>query len=298
MTFNFIKYRRIYYIFSGILVLASIFALFFFRLNFGIDFTGGSILEVDFKKERISNEDIDRKLADLNLGSYTLQPTGDKGLILRMRNIDEETHQKILDRFQGEIEEKSFESVGPVVGKELRQKTWIFTILVVIAIISYIAFAFRKASRPISSLHYGIVAAFVAFFHDILIPIGFFSFLGKFYEVQVTIPIVVGLLTIFGYSVHDTIVIFDRIRENLLRRAGLTFEQIVNNSLNQTLTRSINTSATTLLVLFAILFFGGTTLKYFSLILILGISAGTYSSIFLAAPILVSWLKWRHRAVK
>ncbi len=295
MTFNFIKYRRIYYIFSGILVLLSIFALFFFRLNFGIDFTGGSILEVEFKGERISNEDIDVKLADLNLGSYTTQPSGDKGLILRMGSIDEETHQKILEKFQGEIEEKSFESIGPVVGNELRQKTWIFTILVVIAIVFYIAFAFRNASRAVSSFEYGIVAAVVAFSHDILIPIGFFSFLGKFYGIQVTIPIVVGLLTIFGYSVHDTIVVFDRIRENLLRRTGLTFEQTVNNSLNQTLTRSINTSATTLLVLLAIFFFGGATIKYFSLILILGISAGTYSSIFLAAPALVSWLKWRQK---
>lgn len=291
---DFLKYRKIYYIFSGILIFLSILAIFLYGFNLGIDFTGGSILELEFKKERVSNQEIEKKLTELNLGTIILQPTGERGLILRMKDIDEALHQEILKKL-GEVEEKRFESIGPAIGQELKRKTKIFTILVLIAIICYIAFAFRKASRPISSWQYGLTAALVAFFHDILIPLGIFSFLGKFYQVQLTIPIVVGLLTILGYSVHDTIVVFDRIRENLLRKRGVTFEETVNQSLNQTLARSINTSLTSLFVLFAIFFFGGETLKYFALILILGISLGTYSSIFIASPILVSWRKWQER---
>jgi len=291
---NFIKYRKIYYLLSGILILISVFSLIFYRLNLGIDFTGGSILEMEFKKERMTNQEVQEKLADLNLGISSLQPAGEKSLILRMRDIDEATHQEILKRLNGEIEEKRFESIGPVIGKELRQKTKIFTILVLMAIVFYIAFAFRKASKPLASWQYGLTASLVAFFHDVLIPLGVFAILGKFWGVQITIPIVVGLLTILGYSVHDTIVVFDRIRENLLKRLALSFEEIVNLSLNQTLTRSINTSLTALFVLMAIFFFGGETLKYFSLILILGIAAGTYSSIFIASPILVTFYNW-HR---
>jgi len=295
MNFNFLRYRKIYYLFSGILILVSLFSLVFYRLNLGIDFTGGSILEVDFKNTRPSNQEIEQKLSGLDLKLSPPQPAGDKGLILRMRDINEDTHQEILKRLGSDIEEKRFETIGPIIGKELEQKTRIFAILVLVAIVLYIAFAFRKASRPVASWQYGLVASLVAFFHDVLIPIGIFSLLGKFYSVQVTIPIFVGLLTILGYSVHDTIVVFDRIRENLSRRSDLTFEETVNNSLNQTLTRSVNTSLTALLVLIAIFFFGGETLKYFSLILILGISLGTYSSIFIASPILVTWYKWRQR---
>lgn len=291
----FIKYRKIYYIFSGILILASIFSLAFYQLNFGIDFTGGSILSLEFKDARPSNQEVENRLADLNLGEITIQPTGESGLILRVKYISEDLHQQLLAKFNGEIEEKSFDSIGPTVGKELTNKTFVFIFVVLFAIILFIAFAFRKASRPVSSWQYGLVASLVAFLHDVLIPLGIFSFLGKFYNIQVTIPIVVGLLTILGYSVHDTIVVFDRVRENISLGRGKSFEEIVNNSLNQTLVRSINTSLTTLLVLSAIFFVGGETLKYFALILIIGITTGTYSSIFIASPILVSWLKFRKR---
>lgn len=291
-----VKYRKIYYIFSGILIAISVFSLFSYGLNFGIDFNGGSILEVEFKGERPPNQEIEQKLAGLDLGLSSIQPAGDKGVIIRMKSIDEENHQRVLQGLGeepggGKIEEKSFESIGPVIGEELKAKTKIFAIMVLLAIIFFIAIAFRKASRPISSWKYGIVASLVAFLHDVLIPLGVFSILGKFYNVQVTIPIVVGLLTILGYSVHDTIVVFDRIRENLFRSGSQSFEEIVNKSLNQTFVRSINTSLTTLLALFAVFFLGGETLRYFSLILILGILTGTYSSIFIASPILVSWVK-------
>lgn len=292
---NLVKYRKIYYIFSSILILVSIFSLIFYKLNLGIDLTGGSILEVEFKQARPDNQEIQKKLADLNLSLASPQPTGERGLILRMKFIDEDVHRTILQKLGEGVEEKSFESIGPAIGKELKDKTKLFIVLVLAAIVIFIAFAFRKTSRPITSWQYGLIAALVAFLHDVLIPLGIFSLLGKFYNVQVTIPIVVGLLTILGYSVHDTIVVFDRIRENIPQRGKSTFEEVVNKSLNQTLARSMNTSLTSLLVLLAIFFVGGESLRYFSLILILGISTGTYSSIFIASPVLVTWLKFRKR---
>lgn len=294
---NFIRYRKIYYIFSGILITASLFALFFFGVNLGIDFTGGSIIEVEFNNSRPSNQKIQEGLESLDLGSIYLQTTGEKGLILRLKTIDESIHQDLIERLkeEGEFTEKRFEVIGPAIGQELQQKTKTLIVLSLLAIVLYVAMSFRRISRPLLSWHYGLVTAFVALFHNILIPLGVFSVLGEFLEIQITIPIIVGLLTVFGYSINDTIVVFDRIRENLSRRIGVTYEDTVNLSLNQTFTRSINTSLTTLFVLISLFFFGGESLKYFALVLILGVILGTYSSIFIASPILVSWLNFKQR---
>ncbi len=293
MSINFLKYSKIYFIFSGLLITAAIIFLFVFGLKPGIDFTGGSILEVEYKETRSSNQEIKDVLAELDLGEMYVQPTGEKAVILRMKDINEDTHQKILEKLEG-AEELRFESIGPVIGRELKDKTKIVVILSLLAIISYIAFVFRRVSRPIASWQYGI-SSLIALFHDVLIPLGIFSLLGHFYSIQITIPVVVALLTVLGYSINNTVVVFDRIRENLLKRVGATYEETVNSALNQTLTRSLNTSLTTLFVLIAIFFLGGETLKYFALALILGITAGTYSSIFLASPVLVSWFKWREK---
>jgi|TARA_B100001971_G_C18218660_1_gene555626 preprotein translocase subunit SecF len=292
MYVNFLRYRKIYYIFSGILIGGSILSLIVFGLNFGIEFTGGSLLELEYIEARPSNQDINQSLSDLDLGSLSTQPTDEKGVILRMRDIDEKTHQEVIQKLSkdGEIaiEEKRFESIGPVVGQELKDKIKVVIAVALISIVLYIAFAFRKVQRPVSSFRYGIVTL-IALFHDVLIPLGVLSILGRYYDFQVTIPLIAALLAILGYSVNDTVIVFDRIRENLLKRVGVSFEDTVNKSLNQTLSRSINTSFTTLLVVFAIFFFGGYTLKDFSLIMIIGISAGAYSSIFIASPLLVSW---------
>ena len=291
MTFQFTKYRKIYFILSGTLVLASIICLFVFGLNFGIEFTGGSILELQYKNRVPSHQEISKVLSPFNLRE-TVQSLGNKGIMIRMRDIDEKTKLEIIKDINNQSEiikdKTKFESIGPVIGNELKNKTKIVILLSLIAILLYVAFAFRRVSYPVKSWQYGI-AALIALFHDVLIPIGVFSVLGKLYGVQVTIPIVTALLTVFGYSINDSVVVFDRIRENLLRRTKGNFEFVVNESLNQTLTRSVNTSLTTLLSLFAIFFFGGETLRYFSLALIIGITAGTYSSIFLASPILVTW---------
>ena len=288
---NFIKYSKICYTISVGLIIGSIFSLFFFGLKFGIEFTGGSLMEMEFQNERPLIDTIEKSLADFNLGELTIQPISEKGMLLKLKEINQETHQKILSKINeiSPVNELRFESIGPVIGQELKQKTILAIILALIAITLYIAFAFRKVSRPIASWRYGITSL-VALFHDVLIPLGVFSILGKFYNVEITIPVVAALLTILGYSVHDTIIIFDRIRENLLRGRFQSFAETVNWSLNQTLGRSISTVFTVLLVLFAIFFFGGTTLKYFSLALIVGITSGAYSSIFIAAPLLVSWL--------
>jgi len=290
----FLKYRKVYFIFSGILILASLVSLTVFGLRWGIDFVGGSLLEVEFETVRPLSEEIRAGLKDFDLGDIIIQPTGEKGLIIRMKETDVETRELIVRRLKekAELTVMRNDLIGPVIGRELRESTKIIVILAVLAIVVYIALAFRRVSKPVAGWQYGL-ASLIALFYDILITLGVFSILGFFYRVEITIPIVTALLVVFGYSINNTVVVFDRIRENLIKKVGATYEETVDKSLNQTLFRSINTSLTTLFVLIAIFFFGGITLKYFALALIVGIVAGTYSSIFLAGPILVAWLSLR-----
>jgi len=287
-----IKHRKIFFIFSGLLVLASILALLFWQFNFGIDFKGGTLAEVKWLNKTPTSEEVGNSLKSLDLGKIKIQSTENKGMILRLRDINEDTHQEILDILNkdiGKLEEKRFESIGPTIGAELRKKALWSIFLTIIAILLYIAWAFRKVSFPIKSYRYGIIAI-IALSHDVLIVMGVFSFLGHFYGVEIGATFIAALLTILGYSVNDTIVVFDRIRENLLsfKSKNEEFSETVGKSLNQTITRSINTSLTTLLVLFAIFLFGGLTIKYFALALIIGMISGTYSSIFIASPLLVT----------
>ena len=292
---NFTKYFKFYNIFSCLLLFSAIFLLFAIGLNFSIDFTGGSILEIEFEK-RPENPVIQEKLKDLNLGEITIQPTGDRGVILRIKEINEASHEDLLSKL-GEISnvrEQRFENIGPVVGKELRQKTITLIIVSLLSLLIYITIAFSKVSRPISSWQYGVISILTLSF-DVLVAIGIFTLLEKFYQAQFSVPIVTALLTILGYTINDKVIVFDRIRENILKGQKKTFEETVNFSLNQTLTRSLSTGTCTLLVLLFIFFFGGDTLRYFSLILIVGIVVGTYSSLFLATPLLVVWLKSKKR---
>jgi len=303
MVIPFVKFRKIYFVFSGILILGSLISLVIFGLKPGIDFTGGSILEIEYKTQRPENKVIKEGLADLDLGEISIQPANEKGVILRMKDIPEDIHQQVLEKlkrptsggYPGEFEEKRFETIGPTIGKELKEKTKIVIVFSLLSMLFYIAIAFKRVSRPISSWQYGF-ASLLMLSHDILIPLGVFAVLGRYYQVQITIPVITALLTIVGYAINNVVVVYDRIRENLLRER-LTFEEIVEKAINQTLTRQLNTSLTTLFPLFFIFFLGGETLKYFALALILGITAGTYSSIFLASPILVSWLGWRQRKI-
>jgi protein-export membrane protein SecD/preprotein translocase SecF subunit len=296
IKFNFIKYRKIYYIFSGTLMALSIFSVIFFGLRLGIDFTGGSILEIGYKDSRPSNQEIKESLANLELGEIIVQPVGDKEVILKMKEISQETNSKILENLgrNHQLEEISFDTIGPMMGNEVKQKTKLAIFFSIFSILLYITFAFVKVSSgPVKSWQYGLAGVF-ALLHDVVIPIGIFAILGRFYAVEISVPIITAFITAMGYSISDTVVVFDRIRENLFKK-DLSFEETVNMSLNQTLFRSLNTSLTILFVLFAIFFLGGESLRYFSLALILGMSFGTYSSIFIAPPILVSWLR-RKRA--
>ncbi len=271
-------------------MLASIVALAVYGLKPGIDFTGGSILEIEYIDGRIASEEIEQKLAGLNLDSLSVQLAGENGVIIRTKYLDEATHQEIIRVLSEgkQIEEKRFESVGSIIGRELKQKTITLVFVCLFAIVFYIAFAFRKVRGPIKGWQYA-VSSLVSLFHDILIPLGVFAVLGRFYNVEISIPVITALLTVIGCSINNVVVVFDRIRENAIRKGSITFAETVNDSLNQTLGRCLNTSFVYLLPLVAIFFFGGETLKYFALALIIGIIAGTISAVFLASPILVVW---------
>jgi preprotein translocase subunit SecF len=290
-----ISQSKIYFTISTILILASLVSLSLWGLKLGIDFTGGSLIEIEFLDERPTNQIIQERLTDLGLGQINIQPTGEKGMILRLKDIDEDTHQLILEKIGlDQIEEKRFESIGPIIGQELKTKAFWAIGLALVAIVLYIAWAFRKVSKPVASWQYGLVAI-IALFHDVLITCGLFALLGYFYQIEIGLPFVAAILTILGYSVNNSIVVFDRARENLLRSSWTHFEEVVNQSINQSLTRCINTALTTLLVLLAIFFFGGQTIKYFVLALMVGIVIGTYSSIFIISPLIVIWERWKSR---
>ncbi len=295
---NVVGKRKIFYGLSIALIGAGIFSIIFWGLHFGIDFKGGSLIEVDFLNGRPEASAIKSKIAALNFGEAAVQPLAGNGAMIRMKDLDEASHQKVLEALKtlGPLEEKRFDSVGPVIGEELKQRAYLAITVVLILIIIYIALAFRKVSRPVASWKYG-VAAVIALFHDVFIPTGIFSILGHYFGVEIDLLFVTGLLTILGFSVHDTIVVFDRIRENLRKGMGKNFEETVNISINQTITRSINTSLTVFLALLAIYIFGGESVKYFALLLMLGIFFGTYSSIFVASSLLVSWEAWRQKRI-
>lgn len=291
---NVIRYKHIFLIFSGVLVLASIIALSVWGLRLGIDFTGGSLLEVEFADARPPAEAVRGAFDFLNLGTLMVQPAEDRGLILRFRDVNEETHQKILSELaaqspDGSITEKRFDAIGPTIGRELRDRAIGAILLASAAIVVYIAWAFRHISKPVASWKYG-VAAIAALIHDITIPAGAFAVLGRFRGVEIDVLFITALLTVLGFSVHDTIVVFDRIRENLRTLKKLEpYAETVNRSINESFARSILTSFTVLLVLAVIFFFGGSSTRFFTLTLIIGITAGTYSSIFVASPLLVIW---------
>ncbi|MFH1175666.1 MAG: protein translocase subunit SecF [bacterium] len=289
-----ISKRKIWFIFSGSLVVASIAASLVWGLNFGIDFSGGSLAEFEFSQQRPANDEIKESLKEINLSGLDVAISGEKNVILRFKDTEKrvEMENKLKEKFP-DASEVNFESVGPTIGRELKINSVKALVLVIIGIVIYVAWAFRHVSEPIASWKYG-VAAVIALIHDVLIVVGVFAILGRFYGVEVGVPFIAALLTILGYSVNDTIVVFDRTRENLAKISG-DYDGIVNTSINETIARSINTSFTTFLALTAVYIFGGETTKYFMLALMVGIVVGTYSSIFLASPIMVVWEKFNRK---
>jgi preprotein translocase subunit SecF len=293
-----IKHKKIFVSISAILVLLSIISLFVFPLKIGIDFKGGSLTEVAYTSSRPPQADLDAAFKAVNFDSVLIQPTGNLGYIVKSSDLNEAQHTLLLQTLsEGDkypLEQISFDSIGPSVGKELTQKAIIAVILVSLGIIIFIAFAFRKVSKPVSSWKYGLIAV-VTLLHDVMIPIGVFTVLSHFYGAEVDTLFVVAALTILGLSVSDTIVIFDRIRENIRNRIETTFSNTVGKSLDQSYMRSIFTSLTVIIVLLSLFFFGPDSTKYFALMLTAGMFFGTYSSIFLASPSLVLIEEWQEK---
>lgn len=270
---------------SLLFVAGALISLLLFGLRFGIDLTGGTILELEYKESRPLMEEVSKSLQDAGLASFTVQPIGEKGIVVRLKEIPQETHTLLLEKLGDQAQENRFEAIGPVIGKELRSQTVWFTLLSLALIVGYIGLAFRRTVEYMKPWQWS-VAALVSLSHNLLLPLGVLAILGKLEGVEVDIPIVVALLTVVGYSINDTIVVFDRIRENLVRHRGIDFDDTVQKSVRETFSRSFFTGFTTVLVLLAIVFFGGETLRFFALALIIGIAAGTYASLFFAPWVL------------
>jgi preprotein translocase subunit SecF len=293
---NISKNLKYFFVLPALLSILAVSALVLWGLRPGIDLSGGSLLQITYSDVPPPVSEIQAVAAPLNLGELRVQSTGSTGYVIRTRALsnDEKNELEAVLGGLGSFHEDEFTSVGPVIGQELLQKAWIAIALVVLCIIAFIAFAFRGVSKPVQSWKYGIVAI-ITLLHDILIPAGLFAALGYFAGAEVDSLFIVALLTILGISINDTIVVFDRIRENLRMNADRSkkeeFEEVVGRSIMQTLARSINTSLTVVIVLAALYIWGPAATHDFALTLIVGMIAGTYSSIFLAAPLLVAWQK-------
>ncbi len=307
MNIPFVKKQAYFFLFSAVCVAVSVVSLIVYGLKPSIDFTGGTLIEFAFTEERPELSAMQEVIPRDIYGEAIVQPVGEQGFLVRLRFITEDEHQDILTRVRGAFEveatetsqgnkvlEESIETIGPAISQSLKERSVQAVFAVLVAIGGYIAFTFRKVSRPVASWKYGI-AAIVALFHNVIITMGAFSLLGHFLGVEVGISFVLALLTILGFSVHDTIVVFDRIREHLNKYGTSEFEVTVDRALNETFIRSVNTSITVLIVLAAMFFFGGESVRYFVLALIIGIFFGTYSSIFIASQLLVVSHRWDKR---
>lgn len=292
---NIIGRKYIFLSVSGILVALSIGAVLLFWFQFGIDFSGGTLWQVQFAKGGVTKAALEQLWTEkLGRTDVVVIQQENRGFLMRSRELAEPEHQRAAVELRtafGNFDELRFETIGAAIGVELRSKAITAFLLVLLAISLYIAFAFRKVSLPVSSWKYGVITL-LTLFHDALIPVGLFALLGKFVHAEVDVNFIVAIMVVMGFSVHDTIVVFDRIRENLrTTRGALPFSELVNTSVNQTMARSINTSLTLVLVLIALLSFGSVSLQYFVLTILVGTVVGTYSSIFVASPLLTLWQK-------
>jgi preprotein translocase subunit SecF len=296
-----VNHRKIFFTFSSILIIGSIVAMFLFGFNIGIDFKGGSLLEVSFAN-RPSVDAVKAELNTQNLGDYTLTPSGSNDYILKTRQLSPAEKTQIESALSSDpnnpATEVSFDSIGPSVGAQLESKALTAIIVVIICIVLFITFAFRKVSYPVASWKYGL-STIIALAHDCIIPTGVFLVWIHFRGGQVDLLFVTALLAILGYSVHDTIVVFDRVREHLRVNQTVktkeTFAETVGKSVTETFGRSINTSFTIFLALLALYFIGGASTKDFAFVLLIGIITGTYSSIFIASPLLVTLESWQKK---
>jgi len=283
------RYKKLYFLISAVFLIPSIFSLITWGLKPSIDFTGGSIIEIELKTQNQNSKLFEIfKKEEIELNS--IQESSDNTFILKMKEIDKDQKNKIFDSLKeefGEIEEIRFETVGPTIGKELIKKTITAIILTSGFILFYVAYRFKDKK-------YG-VCAILAMFHDTIILIGAFSILGHFFNVEIDTLFVTAVLTILSFSVHDTVVVYDRIRESIRIHPKVEFEDLVNKAVAETLTRSVNNSMTIIFMILCFYLLGGQTIKWFTFALLIGTIAGTYSSTFTAAPLLIIWEDLKRR---
>lgn len=297
---NILKFKNSYFMLSGGLALVSLVFLLIFGLKLSIDFVGGSTMRYSVGSD-VSFTDFETGVTDIykaNNIEITSTSKSDGALVLKSKPVSIESNKKVLEEVTQKFPKANqiyFETVGPAVGAETLKKSMAALIVASLGILFYIAYAFRNVPNPYSSFRFGL-SAIIAMLHDVLIVLGVFAFLGFYTGVEVDSLFITAVLTVIGFSVHDTIVVFDRIRENLNKLPkGFSFEEVVNHSLVETLNRSLATSLTVVFVLLALFVLGGDTIKYFVLALLVGIVAGTYSSIFVASPILLVWENYQNK---
>lgn len=297
---NIIGHRNWYFGLSLLVLIPGIIAILLWGLNLSIDFTGGSRIALSFQ-ETVNADTIGtvKKILTEQKVKVSVIEKPNKLVFIRTSTIDEKENSKFMGELSKKfvVKENSFETIGPTIGAETTANAIKAVIAASILIVLYITWAFRKVPKPASSFKFG-VCAIIALIHDVLIVVGVFAILGHFFNIEVDSLFVTAVLTIIGFSVHDTIVVFDRIRENLIKTGGMSFARIVNDSILQTLDRSLNTSLTVILVLLALLLFGGESIRWFVVALLIGIISGTYSSIFNASPLLVVWHEWAEKRKK
>jgi preprotein translocase subunit SecF len=294
--------RRIFLSISGIVTLISIVSIVLFGFKLSIEFTGGSKTEIASTNSKVIDiEKAKKAFSDNKIKVVTVTKNSKEDVTFRTDTITDAQKNKVISDINQngqEVIEKSFNTLGPVIGGEAETDAVKAVIIAIIAITLYIAFAFRQVSRPVSSWKFGI-SAIIALIHDVLIVAGAFSLFGLFFGVEIDTLFITAVLTIMGFSVHDTIVVFDRIRENLVKNIkNSSFEEVVNLSFNETLARSLNTSLTVVLVLLALLLFGGESIRWFITAFLIGIIIGTYSSIFIASALIVEWNNFDKKEIK
>jgi preprotein translocase subunit SecF len=293
---NLIKYRNYFFALSLLIIIPGIFAFFSWGLKVGIDFAGGTLWEIKSQdaQKQLNAQEVKDFLSTIPTEVSQSSQAGTSSVLLRIKETDEakikDIKQKMNVKF-GATEDVRLETVGPTISRELTQKAFLAVGVSILAIVIFITWSFRKIPKPTSSVAFGFCTIF-ALVHDVIVVVGIFAILGHFLNIEIDSLFITALLTVIGFSVHDTIVVFDRIRENLIRHSEFPFEEVVNHSLLQTIGRSLNTSLTAVFVLIALFLFGGQSIKTFVLALLVGIISGTYSSIFNAAPLLVVWQKF------
>jgi preprotein translocase subunit SecF len=293
-----IRNKNVFFTITALIVAASLASIAIFGLHLSIDFTGGTLAQISYNGTRPTQEALTRNLTDAGFKDFSLRQYGANGYTLRAQTLTDAERGNLAAYFTNQSASAHVDSlneIGPTIGTELRNKSLVAMGLVLLCILFFIAFVFRKVSKPVSSWVYGLIAL-VTLLHDVIVPVGFFALLGYLTGAQVDTLFVTAVLTVLGFSIHDTIVVFDRVRENLRinqeRGKKEDFQETAGRALNQTFVRSINTSLTVLITLLVLYFVGPGATKDFALTLLVGIIGGTYSSIFLATPLLV-WVEQR-----